>query len=311
MSLTFSIRVILAAVVLVAVGPAVANGGVLEGPRGGVNACRIRAVGGGMQGATGVIVQGACERGSSGSSGSDRPSAPSQAPPLTRAVSCRTERGLGVWDPAVCGQGPLVCPPAGQSPPDAFAIQSQSSGGGWGTTDVWCAGMMTPMSPVWGPSTTAVRQAALRLLPAVGIGVAPPGGATLVNMQTLLWASTPATRDLAKATVVGVPVAVRLSFSSARWAFGDGATETTTSPGRAFTAKDFCNTAMCPGFFGHVYSTTGAMTVSLSVTWSATFSVDGGANWQPIPGSITGPASTVKVTVKEARGVLVQAPTEH
>ena len=73
-------------------------------------------------------------------------------------------------------------------------------------------------------------------------------------------------------------------------------------------ANDPCRTANCLDYFGHVYTTTGTMTVTLQVSWNASYSLDG-TDFQPVGDApITGPASTVRVQVRQARGVLVLPP---
>jgi hypothetical protein len=88
------------------------------------------------------------------------------------------------------------------------------------------------------------------------------------------------------------------------WDFGDGTKATATTPGRAYDPADPCRTARCPGYWGHVYTVTGAMHLSAQVTWSGQFRVAGGA-WEDIAGTVTGPRQTTTLTVKQARGVLV------
>ena len=88
-----------------------------------------------------------------------------------------------------------------------------------------------------------------------------------------------------------------------------GTSATAGSPGKAYDeANDPCRTATCPDYFGHVYTRTGTMTVTLQVSWNASYSLDGTA-FQPVDDApITGPASTVHVEVRQARGVLVLPP---
>lgn len=72
-------------------------------------------------------------------------------------------------------------------------------------------------------------------------------------------------------------------------------------------ATDPCDTRLCPGYFGHVYADTGGMRVTARVSWVGRYRVDGGA-WQPIPGTVTGPATSTGIRIVEARGVLVPPP---
>lgn len=154
-----------------------------------------------------------------------------------------------------------------------------------------------------------VRQEVEKLVPRPGIGVAPPGGKTLVNLQTVLWADTPADRKLGTVTLLGTyRVALRVHVQQVAWAFGDGATEVADGPGLPYRKGEHCTTVTCPGHFGHIYATTGTMTITERVTWSGQYSVNGGA-WQDVAGTVDGPAATAQVTVLQARGVLVADPT--
>jgi hypothetical protein len=153
------------------------------------------------------------------------------------------------------------------------------------------------------------RQEIEKLVPRPGIGVAPPGGKTLVNLQTVLWADTPADRGLGTVTLLGTyRVALRVHVQQVAWAFGDGATEVADGPGLPYRKGEHCTTVTCPGHFGHIYATTGTMTITERVTWSGQYSVNGGA-WQDVAGTVKGPAATAQVTVLQARGVLVADPT--
>jgi hypothetical protein len=151
------------------------------------------------------------------------------------------------------------------------------------------------------------RQEAEKLLPHPAIGTAPAGHATLVNIETVLWVDTPPDRTLGTVTLLGHRVALRAQLQQANWTFGDGAEDTTDGPGKAYTNADPCRTAQCPGYFGHTYSRTGAVTIGAQLTWSGQFRVDDGA-WQAIPGTVTAAATSSTIRVKEARGVLVDNP---
>jgi hypothetical protein len=61
----------------------------------------------------------------------------------------------------------------------------------------------------------------------------------------------------------------------------------------------------CPDYFGHSYTRTGVMTVRVQIAWRASYSLDG-QNYQPVDDApITGPAGTVQIRVRQARGILV------
>lgn len=149
-----------------------------------------------------------------------------------------------------------------------------------------------------------------KLVPHPAIGIAPPGGKSLVNIQTLLWVNASVDQSLGTVTLLGHRVGLRIRVQHVDWDFGDGRTERTADPGRRYDVGDPCMTVTCPGYWGHVYDTTGAMTVSAAVTWSGEFRVDGGG-WAPIAGTVTGAPVTAGLAVKQARGVLVPDHVGH
>ena len=154
------------------------------------------------------------------------------------------------------------------------------------------------------------REAAQRLVPRPAVGIAPPGGASLVNIETLLWVDTAPARTLGTVTLLGHRVALRVQVVRVAWDFGDGTTATTASVQRRYDPADPCSTVLCARYWGHVYTRPGPVTVSARVTWSGQFQVDGG-EWAPITGTVTGPAASQDLTIREARGVLVATPGQR
>lgn len=111
--------------------------------------------------------------------------------------------------------------------------------------------------------------------PASELEVQPPGGRTLVNLDTNFYTSntepTSIPVDLVQARVVvtAEPIAYR-------WRFGDGTTTTTTSPGAPYPDLDVA----------HVYETTDKVLVSVDTQYgAASFTVNGGPPEQ-IPSTI-------------------------
>jgi hypothetical protein len=155
--------------------------------------------------------------------------------------------------------------------------------------------------------------AVLRLVPSPAIGAAPGKGRTLVNMETIFWVNSAADQSLGPVSLLGHQVGLRIHARATAWAFGDGTIDTSAGLGRPYAAADGCGDPVCAGYFGHTYLSTGAMTVSATVTWAGEFSVDGGT-WRGIANPATGantvdgPAATRPITVIQARGVLVQDP---
>jgi hypothetical protein len=211
----------------------------------------------------------------------------------------------GLWNPA-CGT-PRVCVQLDKTtgkpiPVDAFATFIQIHGT-WTRHQVWC-----PADGLPALNLAAVRARVLRLLPHVAIGSAWTTTA-LVNAQTILWADTPPQRPLGSVDLFGHQIQLRISLTHANWDFGDGHTDTATTPGKAYNeSTDPCRTVQCPGYYGHTYRTTGTMTITLTLTWHAQYSLDT-QHWIDITDPITAPTSHHTLTVEQTRGILI--PDDH
>jgi hypothetical protein len=220
--------------------------------------------------------------------------------------------GSAKWNLKACGPDTIACT-AGPSdnpkvPLHAFITRTTTTdaSGNQTVTDsaLWCGHAQKPQ-----PTLVDLRQAALKLLPKPGIGVAGKG-TTLVNLQTIMWLDTPANRKLGSATVVGTRVQIRAHLSSVAWDFGDDTADMATEPGKPYGHPDTCDQIVCDEFFGHIYTTrTGATTITATPTWFAEYSVDN-SNWLPITPDIPGTTVTTQITIRQAHAVLVPNP-EH
>lgn len=111
-----------------------------------------------------------------------------------------------------------------------------------------------------------------------------PSGRTLVNYETRL--STDATAyDLPALTLLGHTVHVRATPTAYTWTYGDGTTDT-----------DDATTT-------HLYRTTGTLTPAVTITWSGTYTVDGGPPQQVI-GTAQTPSRPTTLVVQQARAQL-------
>lgn len=105
--------------------------------------------------------------------------------------------------------------------------------------------------------------------------VQPPGGKTLVNLETNFYTDNTEATDI-PVNLVQARVVVTASPIAYRWHFGDGTTTTTTSPGAPYPDLDVA----------HVYETTDKVVVSVDTQYgAASFTVDGGPPEQ-IPSTI-------------------------
>jgi hypothetical protein len=183
---------------------------------------------------------------------------------------------------------------------DTFATLSQAQGGTWTLASLWCPTKATPI-----PDAGAIRDQVIKLLPTIPVGIVT-GHLSLVNVQEILWTPTDASRDLGAIHVIGQPVRVRLTFDHADWDFGDSSTASSDQPGKVYHPDIPCATGQCPDYFGHTYTTTGPMKITMTATWAGQYSLDNGAHWTTITGGpLTGPTSTTTITVKQARAELI------
>ncbi len=257
---------------------------------------------GGSRGPLGILVHGVCL--ATGPQGG-RP----VSVPQTKVIDCghpQVHAIASTWN-SICGR-PIDCVLTDNATGttkrvDAMGTETKVNGR-WSRPVVWCPAEADPA-----PTVADIREQAVRLLPPVQPGKASTSPA-LVNTETIFWAATQTDRTLPTATVVGQQVQLRIAFDSARWNFGDGSTDETTDPGKVYDKSvDRCDTVHCPDYYTHTYTSTGPMQVTLTVTWRASYRVAGGA-WTDLDAPITGPASTIRLRLYEARGVLVANPDE-
>lgn len=158
------------------------------------------------------------------------------------------------------------------------------------------------------PQVTAamVREQVVRLVPSAAVGLAPRT-VSLVNIQTIMWVEAPGRRTLAPLTILGQRVLVNLTLDHVAWTFGDGSSAAPNSAGKAYSDSDPCRERTCPGYFGHMYRTTGRRTLTATTWWRAGFTVNGGPA-VAIPGTVSGPGATANLTIKQARAVLIPDP---
>ena len=129
--------------------------------------------------------------------------------------------------------------------------------------------------------------------PASKLIVQPPGGETLVNLETVFYTSNaePITQTV---TLAGRSVEIEASPSSYTWHFGDGTSATTTSPGKPHPDHDVFR----------VYTSTGGVAPSVDTTYSGRFRI-GNGDWRDIGATVTVAGAAIDLTVLEAKPQLV------
>lgn len=118
----------------------------------------------------------------------------------------------------------------------------------------------------------------------------PPGNA-LVGLPVIFYTDSPTSQNFT-VTIRGFTVTIVATATKYTWHTGDGTDLTTTEPGAPYPDQTIT----------HDYSS-GAYTASLTTTWGATFSIDGGAR-ADVPGTTTTDGPPVTFRVLQAHAVL-------
>ena len=130
------------------------------------------------------------------------------------------------------------------------------------------------------------------LVVARGTAEVQPRGTTLVNYPTKFFTSAQE-YVLPAVTILGRRVVITARPQSYDWFFGDGQSALDVGPGQARDSD-----------VRHVYGVTGTMAAHVVITWSGTFTVEGGRVQQVFgTARTTGPGTPLQV--KQARAELV------
>lgn len=156
---------------------------------------------------------------------------------------------------------------------------------------------LNPDSPDAAPQVTPGRvlTAFKRVpVPTAKVQIQPPKGKTLVNLDTNFY--TVAQSFTESLTLLGQDVELRIEPASYAWNHGDGTAQTTQTPGAKYPDLEVT----------HAYSRTADVRVSVDVTWSAAFRVNGGI-WREVPGTVTIAGPPTPLRVAEAKPLLTDA----
>jgi len=147
-----------------------------------------------------------------------------------------------------------------------------------------------PRELTWTDVLSAIRQ----------VGV--PGGTveapnyTLVNLDTTFY-TEPASIDRTL-VIIGYDVDIHVEPSTYTWRWGDGASDTTSTPGHPYPSTDVTHT------YVHATPPNDALLLSVDVSYTARYRVDGG-QWQQIPQTLTIAGQPTALPIKQASAVLV------
>lgn len=149
-----------------------------------------------------------------------------------------------------------------------------------------CSGNEPPAVAAPPQVTEAMILQAFRRIPLPSlISHSQPANKTLINFDTIFFTQAqPLTRQV---TLLGQGVRLEITPSRFEWVHGDGTTETTSTPGAPYPAKDIVYR------YADAHRTVAHRVV---VTWSAEYSLNGGP-LRPVNGTVTtnGPATPLRI----------------
>lgn len=123
--------------------------------------------------------------------------------------------------------------------------------------------------------------------------VQPDRGWVLVNKPTVVYSDL--ADQVLSTTILGTAVTVTAHPGSFRWDFGDGTVTSTTSPGHPWPDHDVA----------HPYSRTGTYAVTLTTTWTATYTLAGDPQVRAVPGTASTTSTSASFVAQELRSHLV------
>ncbi len=176
------------------------------------------------------------------------------------------------------------------------------SDGSRGETMMFCPGDPDiPVAAVTPPTPGQIFTAFKRVAPKTStLSVQPPGGKTLVNFETIFSTTAePFATDPIR-LVEGFSVEFEIAPQSFAWHFDDEHSLTTDWPGRRWSeGEDVAD------LISHVYSSTKDVSASVTTTWGATCSLNGGPGVQ-VDGTVDVTSPQVPLEILEAKPTLVR-----
>lgn len=149
-----------------------------------------------------------------------------------------------------------------------------------------------PMGPTPGQIYSALKTVTL---PDSALRFQPAGNETLVHFKSNYYTDA-APFDASVDLPVG-PVSFHVDFKirpvEFDWAFGDGSTLKTISPGAPYPKLEVT----------HEYQRAGTVSARVTTVWGAEYRVNGGS-WAPVDGTVTKTGAAVMITVRQAMPVL-------
>jgi hypothetical protein len=215
------------------------------------------------------------------------------SPPPTETRYAPTCTGNSAADSGVlCGAAVETCPDEGEVrfwKWQRTYNQIRDEWGPWQLVDTVCLG---PDEPAIDPAVAIpaiVQRDFKRVVVVKGSADVSPKPDTLVNVATRFRTDAPASYDIPM-SILGQSVVITAKAEKYVWHFGDGMTATSYE---------------VDGYVEHTYRQAVSRQAHVVITWSGSFTVNGGAS-QQIAGTATTTGDPVEVVVREARSELVR-----
>ena len=159
----------------------------------------------------------------------------------------------------------------------------------------------TPAAPAAAPVTYApiTLTDLANFVPQTATLTSQPRGWTVVNLNTNFIAG--ASTHVVAGSLFGQSAEVRFTPHAYDWNYGDGASQSTSTPGARWDALGLREFSFTPT--SHVYGGEGSFTTSVSVRYGVEYRV-GGGSWSPVDGEVSSSATTTVVIVEGADTVL-------
>ncbi|MCW2605309.1 MAG: uncharacterized protein JWO60_2 [Frankiales bacterium] len=206
--------------------------------------------------------------------------------------TCSGNRFEGGAD-VMCNAAAMTCEARGEQGTAFWGWRRQvrPTLGDWVRIDgVVCLGGEEPGVPTTAQAADYVQREFQSLVIVRGTTRIDPGARGLINTDTIFSTDKVGPEPLPAVSILGHQVVITVTPEEYRWQFGDGGSLTTTVPGRPLK-KDVT----------HVYTKAGAYGASVTISWSGTFTIDGG---EPITirgrATTTGPETPIRILTAQS-----------
>lgn len=159
---------------------------------------------------------------------------------------------------------------------------------------------LTPEAPAPAPAAPTISITDLvTLTPATATPIADPSNVGIAGLPTNF--VTTASVHTRTGTLFGAPLTARFTPVGYDFAYGDGTTAHTTTPGATWDALG--QPQFTPTATSHTYTDRGTYDTTVTIHYTA--EIDLGTGWIPLTGTLTIPGPTQQIRIYEAHTALV------